>query len=106
MMDLELLWSAAYWVVKIGFLLSAVGFVLGGILFIGFSILAVVEKWLQPEKEPTLWLKLLQWNERVARYQLSVAIGNIERYKNLDFRRNLSESDEIDYLLNEESSSA
>ena len=105
MMDLELLWSAAYWVVKNGFLLWAIGFVLGGIFFIGFSILAEVEKWLQPRKESTLWLKLLQWNEKVARYQLSVAIGNMERYNNLDLRKNLPESDEIDYLLNEESSS-
>jgi hypothetical protein len=36
---------------------------------------------------------------------LSVAIGNMERYSNLDLRKNLPESDEIDYLLNEESSS-
>jgi hypothetical protein len=50
-------------------------------------------------------LKLLQWNEKVARYQLGVAIGNIERYNNLDLRKNLPESDEIDYLLNEESPS-
>jgi hypothetical protein len=106
MMDLELLWSAAYWVVRNGFLLWAIGFVLGGILFIGFSILAEVEKRLQPGKESTLWLKLLQLNERVARYQLGVAIGNMERYNNLDFRKNLLESDEIDYLLDEESSNA
>jgi hypothetical protein len=45
-------------------------------------------------------------NERVARYQLGVAIGNMERYNNLDFRKNLLESDEIDYLLDEESSNA
>ena len=94
MMNLELLWSAV-----------SGGFVLGGIVFVGFFILAVVEKWLQPGKESTLLLKLLQCQERIARYQLSVAIANMEVYNNLYSRRNLSESDEIDYLLNEESSS-
>lgn len=94
MMNMELLWSAV-----------SGGFVLGGILFLGFFILAEVEKWLQPGKESTILLKLLQCQERIARYQLSVAIANVEAYNNLDSRRNFSESDEIDYLLNEESSS-
>ncbi len=93
MMNLELLWSVV-----------SGGFVLGGILFFGFFILAGVEKGLQPGKESTLLLKLLQCQARIARYKLRVAVANIEAYKNLDSRRYLSESDEIDYLLNEESS--
>ncbi len=79
------------WIVEIGLALYTFGFVLSLIVWIGFCVMASLERFLWPEKEPTLFLRVLTWNEKLASKNLSDYRATLEG-------KNVPASEEIDYL--------
>jgi hypothetical protein len=84
------------WIVEICIALYTFGLVVGLIVGVGFFVVATMERILWPEKESTLFLKLLIWNE-------TLASKNVSDYQAIFREKKLSASEEIDYLPRDQS---